>query len=223
VIKRQLFVFIGLLLSVMSLIAASVPSEGKLHPAGTFFPFAERKEVLQRGAKLFINYCAGCHSLRYLHYHRMAVDLGLSNDLLVNNLIFTGAKIDEPIRNSMPAAKAKKWFGVAPPDLSLVARERGAAWIYTYLKSFYADDSRPFGTNNRLAPGVAMPNVLAVDKGEMSQQQFEQTLEDLVSFLVYVGEPAKLLRYRMGIKVIIFLSLFLIVVYQLKKLYWIKL
>jgi ubiquinol-cytochrome c reductase cytochrome c1 subunit len=216
VIKRQLFVFIVLFLTSMRQVVLSAPM--------TLLPVCVDVDQarLQHGAQLFLNYCSGCHSLRYLRYNRMAKDLGLPNlageldkDFLVNKLIFPGAKIADPIQNSMPAAKAKKWFGAVPPDLSLIAQERGAAWIYTFLKSFYEDNSRSFGTNNLLVPEVAMPNVL----GEISQQQ----LEDLVSFLVYVGEPVKLLRYRMGIKVISFLSLLLIFIHLLKKVYWKKL
>lgn len=209
---------------------------------------------IQRGAKLFMNYCSGCHSLRYMRYNRMAKDLGLTTfdgeldkDLLVNNLIFTSATVHDPIHISMPATDARQWFGITPPDLSLSARERGPEWIYTYLKSFYADDSRPFGANNLLVPEVAMPNVLAplagkviavregdpkkstishlvlVENGEINQQQFDSVLQDLVTFLVYVGEPVKLVRYHIGIIVLIFLSIFLVVAYQLKKAYWKKL
>lgn len=207
---------------------------------------------LQRGAKLFMNYCSGCHSLRYMRYNRMATDLGLTtfdgeldNDLLVSNLIFTGAAIPDPIEISMPAVDARQWFGIVPPDLSLSARKRGAPWLYTYLKSFYEDESRPFGANNRLIPAVAMPNVLAplagrviavrenekdnnspithllqVSNGEMTPYEFDNAVRDLVTFLVYVGEPVKLVRYRAGVFVIGFLCIFLIVVYRLKKNYW---
>ncbi|MDP1603090.1 MAG: cytochrome c1 [Legionella sp.] len=210
------------------------------------------KEKLQRGAKLFMNYCSGCHSLRYMRYSRMAKDLGLTTfdgeldeNLLVSNLIFTRAKIHDPIEIAMPPVDSREWFGVEPPDLSLSARKHSASWLYTYLKSFYEDKSRPFGTNNLLIPGVAMPNVLAplsgrvvavkggeknesspishllrVKEGEMTAHQFDSAVEDLVTFLVYVGEPVKLVRYRTGGLVLAFLFIFLIVVYQLKKNYW---
>ena len=203
---------------------------------------------LQRGAKFFMNYCSGCHSLRFMRYNRMAQDLGLTtftgevdSDLLVSNLIFTTAKIHDPIQNSMPAVDAQQWFGRVPPDLSLAARTRGSAWIYTYLKSFYADKKRPFGANNALVPDVTMPNILAplegrvinessehelplrlvlVEHGEMSQQQFDSALHDLVTFLVYVAEPVQLIRYRMGVVVMLFLGLFLILAYRLKRVFW---
>jgi len=215
------------------------------------------RAALQRGAKFFMNYCSGCHSLKYLRYNRMAKDLGLTTDdgkvdkeLLVSNLIFTRASMRDPIEISMPAVDARQWFGRVPPDLSLTARERGPAWLYTYLKSFYKDTKRPFGTNNLLMPDVAMPNVLApligevmavektsrsvsspqspldlvlVTPGEMSAPRFDSALQDLVTFLVYTAEPVKLVRFRIGVFVLLFLGLWLLVAYLLKKLYWQKL
>lgn len=131
------------------------------------------RPALQRGAKMFMNYCSGCHSLQYLRYNRMAKDLGLltfdgrlDKDLLYNNLIFTTAKAHDPIEIAMPKEDARQWFGVLPPDLSLVARVRGEDWLYTYLHSFYRDKKRPFGSNNALFKDVAMPNVLANLQGE---------------------------------------------------------
>ncbi len=207
------------------------------------------KAKLQRGARLFMNYCSGCHSLRYMRYNRMAKDLGLTtfdgeidNNLLINNLIFTTAKVHDPIQISMPESDGRQWFGRMPPDLSLSAREHGENWLYTYLKSFYADSNRPFGANNLLVPDVAMPNVLAplvgkviakhergtvtpaelvvVEAGEMTEQQFDSALQDVVTFLVYVGEPVKLIRYQMGLMVLLFFGVMIILSYQLKKLYW---
>ena len=210
------------------------------------------KEGLQRGAKLFMNYCSGCHSLRYMRYNRMAMDLGLTtfdgqldDELLQNNLIFTHATVHDPITISMPPGDARQWFGVVPPDLSLVARKRGEKWLYTYLNSFYEDKSRPFGTNNLLIPNVAMPDVLSplvgrvipvrssregsnppieylmnMGGGEMTKQEFANAMQELVSFLVYIGEPVKLVRYRAGGFVIAYLCVFLLIGYRLKKNYW---
>ncbi|MCL9685190.1 cytochrome c1 [Legionella sp. EUR-108] len=204
------------------------------------------KERLQRGAKLFMNYCSGCHSLKYMRYNRMAEDLGLTdfagqiNKNLLNNLIFTQATVSDPVQIALPPEDAKQWFGIIPPDLSLSARERGAHWLYLYLKNFYNDDSRPFGVNNLLVPNVTMPNVLEplmgqqalvinneshdslllTKQGEMLPVDFDNALQDLVTFLVYVGEPAKLIRYRLGIFVILFLTILLIAAYYLKKIYW---
>lgn len=194
------------------------------------------KAVLQRGAAVFMNYCSGCHSLRYLRYNRLAQDLGLlsfdgeiDHDLLQSNLIFTSAKAQDPIQISMLEVDARQWFGRLPPDLSLTARERGEDWIYTYLKSFYADASRPFGVNNRLVPDVSMPNVLAplsgiwgmsgdhshlilMHEGEMSESQFNQSLNDLVSFLSYVAQPEKAQRYHLGYFVLLYLFTLLVIV-----------
>lgn len=208
------------------------------------------RESLQRGAQLFMNYCSGCHSLKYMRYNRMAEDLGLTTfdgqvdeDLLKNNLIFTQAVIYDPIQIAMLPEDAKQWFGMVPPDLSLSARDRGPQWLFNYLQGFYSDDSRPFGVNNILMPDVAMPNVLeplmgktilvkkdgnhapyllTVQQGEMYPAEFENAVKDLVTFLAYVGEPAQLVRYRLGFIVIAFLCLFLIVAYLLKKTYWRK-
>lgn len=205
---------------------------------------------LQRGAKLYMNYCSGCHSLKYLRYNQMAEGLGLigfdgrvDEELLKNNLIFTQAAINDPIRIALPPEDAKQWFGVVPPDLSLIAREKGADWLYTYLKSFYNDPSRPFGSNNLLKPGVAMPNVLEsfigemaleqnskecavslslVKEGDLPQAQIDSFLQDLVNFLVYVAEPIQSLRQRIGLIVLAFLSVFLLVAICLKKSYWRK-
>ncbi len=205
------------------------------------------KEALQRGAQLYMNYCSGCHSLRYMRYNHMAKDLGLTTfdgqidtDLLHNNLVFTQAKIQDPIEISMPEADARQWFGRVPPDLSLTARERSPSWIYTYLKSFYADSKRPFHSNNLLVPDVAMPNILAplggitvvknphtknpslvlIENGEMTEQQFDHAIRDLVTFLSYVAEPVKTTRISIGLNVLPFLFLLLIVVYLLKRSYW---
>lgn len=206
---------------------------------------------LQRGARVFMNYCSGCHSLKYMRYSSMGQALGLTTfdgeidkDLLKSNLVFTQATVHDPIRTSMPEVDARQWFGRLPPDLSLSARERGANWLYTYLKSFYRDKSRPFGANNLLLPDLSMPNVLAplqgtvvnrnknsqsepregvlvlIEPGTMSQQQFDSVVEDLVTFLVYVSEPQKLARQRIGLFVIGFLMVFAVFAYQLKKQYW---
>lgn len=205
---------------------------------------------LQRGAKVYMNYCSGCHSLKYLRYNQMAEGLGLvgfdgrvDEDLLKNNLIFTQAAINDPIRIALPPEDAKQWFGVVPPDLSLIAREKGADWLYAYLNSFYNDPSRPFGSNNLLQPGVAMPNVLEsfigemtleqnskecsaslslVKEGDLPQAQIDSFLQDLVTFLVYVAEPIQTLRQRIGLIVLAFLSVFLLVAIGLKKSYWRK-
>lgn len=210
----------------------------------------QNKARLQRGAQLFMNYCSGCHSLKYLRYSHMAEGLGLigfdgriDEQLLKNNLIFTQAAINDPIRIALPPEDAKQWFGVIPPDLSLVAREKGASWLFNYLKSFYNDNSRPFGVNNLIVPGVAMPNILEsligemrlvqgdekqtarlllVKEGELSPAEANLFLQDLVTFLVYVGEPTQVIRAQLGWFVLLFLIFFLLVAMALKRVYWQK-
>ncbi len=202
---------------------------------------------LQRGAQLFMNNCSGCHSLKYMRYSRIADDLGLSEAQMMENLNFSGAKFGEHVINAMPAKNAEKWFGKAPPDLSVIARVRGSDWIYTYLKSFYLDESRPLGWNNTLYPNASMPNPLwemqglqrpiygkkdpktgdvPVERIELSQpgtqkpEQFDQTARDISAFLEYVGEPAALKRQQVGVWVILFLCLFTFLTWLLKKEYW---
>ncbi|HET7301451.1 MAG TPA: cytochrome c1, partial [Oleiagrimonas sp.] len=156
--KRVLFsiaLTAGLLLGAVSTQAAE--EGGGLMSSG-----ANTRDVasLQRGARTFFNYCAGCHSLKYERYSRIAQDLGLSEDEVMQNLDFTGAKFGDPVISAMPAADATKWFGKAPPDLSLEVEARGADWVYSYLNSFYLDPSRPVGWNNTVFPNASMPNVL---------------------------------------------------------------
>lgn len=116
---------------------------------------------LQRGARNFVNYCAGCHSAKYVRYSRIAEDLKLSEEVVRANLMFGEGKVGDTIRSAMPAEHALKWFGVVPPDLSLTSRVRGTDWIYSFLKSFYVDDSKALGVNNLVLAGAAMPHVLA--------------------------------------------------------------
>jgi ubiquinol-cytochrome c reductase cytochrome c1 subunit len=175
--------------------------------------------ALRHGAQLFMNYCAGCHSLRYIRYSKIAEDVGLTGpdgqidkEQLRNNLIFTKATIDAPIIVSMSPVDARQWFGVVPPDLSLTARARGTSWVYTYLKSFYADDHRPFGVNNSLLPNVAMPNVLAPlrEDKHLTTQELDSAITDLVTFLSYVADPEKANRQKLGIWVLFFIGIWLI-------------
>lgn len=201
---------------------------------------------LQHGAKLFMNYCSSCHSLEYLRYSRMAEDLQLSEQEVMDNLNFTGAKFQEPIVSAMPAADAETWFGKAPPDLSLEVRAKGADWVYSYLHGFYLDPSRPVGWNNTVFPNASMPNALVslqgvqqpvetdngsdeeggipklelVQAGSMTPAQFDAAVRDLVSFMEYAAEPAVLKRTRMGVWVIFYLALFTLLAYLLKKEFW---
>ncbi len=202
------------------------------------------KESLQRGAKYFMNYCMGCHSAKYQRYNRMARDLDLTDDEVKQNLMFTTENIGDTMTIAMDPADAEKWFGVIPPDLSVITRARGVDWIYTYLRSFYVDESKPFGVNNTVFPDVGMPHVMwqvqglqkavykevdgkkVVDKleivepGSMSVAEFDGAMRDLTAFLSYVGEPIQAKRRSMGKWVLLFIGVFFILAYMLKKEYW---
>ncbi len=233
---------VGFLVVFFCFSSASAAETQHLHLAHAKINPAD-VESLQRGAKIFTNYCAGCHSLKYMRYQRMANDLEifdkngeLDKALVANTLIFTNAKITDPIRAAMRSKDAAKWMAMAPPDLSLVARVRGLDWLYTYLKSFYVDASRQFGANNLVFKQVAMPNVLQglqgtqileegnklviTKKGSMSEEEFDRTVLDLVNFLSYVGEPVKVERLRLGIKVLLYLFALLALTYWLKREFW---
>ncbi|MEK8021871.1 MAG: cytochrome c1 [Candidatus Parabeggiatoa sp.] len=208
------------------------------------------KASLQAGAKLFVNYCMGCHSAQYVRFSRMGKDLGLSDDELKENLMFSTEKVGETMTIAMAPDEAKRWFGVTPPDLSVIARARGVDWLYTYLLTFYLDPSRPWGVNNLVFKDVGMPHVLWEQQGwqkpvygtvtddegkshqvikslklvnpadEAKADQYKKDVRDLVNFLDYMGEPAKLERKSLGWKVMLFLFVFLIFAYLLKKEYW---
>lgn len=167
-LKRMAALLVGLTLSASALAS----SGGDLLQAGTDL---EDTASLQRGAQLYMNNCAGCHSLKFMRYSRIAEDLGLSEEQVMTNLNFTGAKFGEQVVNAMPAAHAEKWFGKAPPDLSVIARVRGSDWIFTYLKSFYLDEARPLGWNNKLFPNASMPNPLWEMQGNQRPVFTEKT------------------------------------------------
>ena len=199
---------------------------------------------LQRGAALYVNYCMGCHGLEFQRYSRLAEDLELSDEQVLQNLVFTDAKIGETMDAAMLPADGEAWFGKAPPDLSLVARVRGADWIYSYLKGFYLDESRPLGWNNTVFPDVSMPHVLwelqgtqrpvhgqgeagtqvqrleIAEAGRLTPRQYDRVALDITNFLQYVGEPAALKREAYGLWVILFLGILTFLAWLLKKEYW---
>lgn len=175
---------------------------------------------LQNGVKLFMNYCSGCHSISFIRYNRIASDLNIDEKIVKENLMFNSEKIGDNIIANMPKEYAVNLFGTLPPDLSLVSRYKGNDWIYTYLNSFYADNSKNFGVNNHILKGLSMPDVLWNLKQNKSQDDFEQSIRDITNFLDYVGEPIKKVRIETGIKVISFLFIFLILAYLMKKEYW---
>ena len=204
--------------------------------------------MLQRGARTFVNYCGGCHSAKYMRYQRIMEDLELSEAQVQGNFIFSRGKIGDAMTIAMSAENQREWFGSEAPDLSLISRSRGSDWLYTYLKSFYVDPSRPIGWNNILFDKVSMPNVLwelqgiqtpvyetVVDSrgdshnvvtelklhpGRQSPTEFDDTLRDLVTFIEYLGEPAKMKRESLGIWVLLYLVLFTFLAYLLKLEYW---
>jgi len=202
---------------------------------------------VQSGARLYFNYCSGCHSLKYMSYSQLAEDLHVSRDDVLKNFAFTGAKIGDQVLTNLPADNAKTWFGNTPPDLSLEARAKGPDWIYTYLKSFYLDPTRPTGWNNTLFPNVAMPHVLwdlqgsqravmsssakpgeeprilrlePASPGKLTAAQYDDVARDLATFLDYAGEPAKLKREAMGVWVVLYLAFFTFIAWLLKHEYW---
>jgi ubiquinol-cytochrome c reductase cytochrome c1 subunit len=190
---------------------------------------------LQSGARLFVNYCLGCHSAQYMRYNRLT-EIGLTEQQIRDNLLFTGEKVGDMMKVPM-GAQAKQWFGVAPPDLSVVSRSRGADWLYTYLRTFYRDPNTPTGWNNAVFENVGMPHALwtlqgergfdphknqftEISKGSLSPVEYDMAVRDLVNFLVYVGEPAATKRKSIGIVVLFVLGILFIFAYLLKKEFW---
>jgi len=197
--------------------------------------------ALQNGAKLFINYCLNCHSASYFRYNRLT-DIGLTEQQIKDNLLFTADKVGETMTIAMRRADAKLWFGAAPPDLSVIARARsshagtGGDWLYTYLRGFYRDASRPTGWNNTVFPNVGMPHILWELQGEqvmgadhkltlakpglLKPEEYDVAVGDLVGFLTHIGEPMANFRKQLGVVVLIFLSVLFVFSYALKREYW---
>ncbi len=207
------------------------------------------RPALQRGARHFVNYCLGCHSLKYSRYSRVADDLGIPHDMVAENLVFTGRRVSETMETAMDPAKAETWFGASPPDLSVMARQKGASYIYQYLMTFYADDSRPWGVNNWRFPNTTMPHVLwreqglqqaqwveqedaagtmrsviselvLSEPGQKTPEEYQRMIEDITLFLVYVSEPARMVRTTAGWWVLLFLLMLIGLTYFLKREYW---
>ncbi|MDH5433148.1 MAG: cytochrome c1 [Gammaproteobacteria bacterium] len=247
----------------------------------------------QRGMQVYMNNCMGCHALAFQRYNRTAEDLKIPEEVMLKNLIFSDGKIGDQMTNNMPVAKAKNWFGAAPPDLSVITRSRKPQWVYNYMRGFYADEERPYGVNNSVFADVGMPHVLEemqglqgktdkvksleneikyakedkaiankqlkenpensaelnkkihdadkiihnaeaqltelaangeyftlIKEGQLSPEEFDKAMMDLVNFLDYIGEPIKLERQRLGLWVLLFIALFGIVAYMMKKEFW---
>lgn len=247
--KRELLLVLALVGAPCAVLAAG----GGIGPEGYHAEPANNDlsnlKSLQRGAKYYVNYCLGCHSLDYVRYQRLGEDLGMTEQQVEDNLLFTADKVTEMMTIAMPAQDAERWFGVTPPDLSLSGRARGPDWIFNYLKTFYVDDKRPFGVNNLVLPASAMPHVLAdlqglqrarvrvevdalgnrkdvfegmeqVSPGRLSAEEYDEVVRDIANFLDYVGEPVQLKRHNVGIGVLWFLLVFFLFAWLLNREYW---
>ncbi len=208
---------------------------------------------LQRGARNFMNYCSGCHSAQYVRFNTIGKYLELSDEQLIDNFMFNADKTFETIRAAMPAVDAERWYGTAPPDMSLMARSKGADYIYTFLKSFYVQEGSPTGVDNIVMPATAMPHVLwglqgyqkaifsehteedddgnvnttthfdgfeQVSEGTLDEKDFDNFVRDTVNFLAYIAEPIRAERRKIGTWVIMYLLVFLVIAYMLKKQIW---
>lgn len=239
-VKKLLFMF-------LAMPVAAIASSATLHldkaPVNV-----KNEESLQRGAAVFVNYCLNCHSANYMRYNRMQ-DFGLSEQQIKSNLLFAAEKPGELMKIAMRPAEAKAWFGAAPPDLSVIARSRGADWIYTYLRTFYRDDTRPTGWNNLAFDKVGMPHVMQdlqghlapvwktmkteygqehqvverlhlVKPGKTTQAEYDALVGDLVNYLAWMGEPSQSQRKNVGLAVLLFLGVFYVVAFYLKREFW---
>ena len=208
---------------------------------------ATNQASLQRGAKVFVNYCLNCHGASAMRYNRLK-DIGLTDEQIKANLLFAAEKVGETMQVGMKSNDAKAWFGAQPPDLSVIARSRTPDWLYTYLRSFYRDESRPTGWNNTVFPNVGMPHVLwelqgeqhlkvAAGKdahgseakshelvlakpGKMSPAEYDAMVADLVNYLTFMSEPAKVKRQQLGIVVLFALGILFLFALALKKEFW---
>ena len=248
---RYIIIIATMLLPVSAWSAGGAPT----YPNDTIDIDWSDKAAMQRGARTFVNYCLSCHSAKYSRYNRVGQDLGISDELVSQNLIFTTdengdkTKVGALMETTMTKQYAENAFGVAPPDLSLIARSRGVNWLYNYLRGFYVDESRELGMNNGVFESVAMPHALVelqgyqkaikamrpdghggehevivgfdlIKPGSQSSSEYDQTVHDLVAFLDYLAEPYKQTRKNVGTGVLIFLFLLLILTYFLKKEFW---
>jgi ubiquinol-cytochrome c reductase cytochrome c1 subunit len=256
------WIFVLMVPAVIAIVLGSVPSGGHGVPLQSANINLKDKQSLQNGAKHYVNYCMGCHSLKFSRYNRMAEDMGLNEangftednvvTLLKENLIFTydedgkQDKVGSLMKSAYSPKAATEAFGTSVPDLSLVGRSRGTDWIYSYLKGFYLDDSRPMGVNNTIFKDVGMPHVLwelqgwqekeeahgdamnhgdtpkltLTKPGKLSEGEYDQVVRDLTNFLTYVSEPAQLSRKMYGVLTLLFLLLLFGVSYALEKEYW---
>ena len=231
--KTKILLVLALLLPLMA-----IANEGVKLDHAPIDP--SNQASLQRGAKVFVNYCLNCHSAAYMRYNRLQ-DIGLTDAQIKSNLMFAGEKVGDTMTVAIQKADAKAWFGATPPDLSVEARARGADWLYSYLRGFYRDDTRPTGWNNVVYDKVAMPHVLwslqgeqvlkidekteshqlvLAKQGSMTPAEYDETIADLVNYLVFMAEPFKERDKHLGLLVLAFLGLLFVLTYYLKKEFW---
>lgn len=231
--KTKILLVLALLLPLMA-----IANEGVKLDHAPIDP--NNQASLQRGAKVFVNYCLNCHSAAYMRYNRLQ-DIGLTDAQIKSNLMFAGEKVGDTMTVAIQKSDAKAWFGATPPDLSVEARARGADWLYSYLRGFYRDDTRPTGWNNVVYDKVAMPHVLwslqgeqvlkidekteshqlvLAKEGSMTPAEYDETIADLVNYLVFMAEPFKERDKHLGLLVLAFLGLLFVLTYYLKKEFW---
>jgi ubiquinol-cytochrome c reductase cytochrome c1 subunit len=225
---KKLLVIVALLPMVAFANTAAVIKSAPIDPSD--------QASLQRGARTFINNCLNCHSANYMRYNRL-VDIGLTEKEIKENLLFAGDKIGDPMRVAMNPQDAKKWFGVAPPDLSVEVRARGVDWLYAYMRGFYKDETTPSGWNNIVFDKVAMPHVLYQQQGEqilnhdthelelvkpgrLNPTEYDAFIADLTNYMAFMAEPAKAQRENLGILVLLFLGVLLVLTKKIKAAYW---
>jgi ubiquinol-cytochrome c reductase cytochrome c1 subunit len=208
-----------LLAALAFLLPATLLAAGGGHPLDRARIDPRDVISLQAGARTFVNYCLNCHGAQFMRYNRLT-DLGLSEAQIRDNLMFAAEKVGETMKVSMSVQDGKAWFGVPPPDLSVISRSRGADWLYTYLRTFYRDDKTPSGWNNKVFHNAAMPHVLWKLQAEQNAVDYDRTVRDLVNFLVYVGEPSAQSRKNIGIVVLFVLGVVFVFAYAMKKAFW---
>ena len=182
--------------------------------------------ALQNGAKLFVNYCLNCHSAAFMRYNRLT-EIGLTEKQIKENLLFGSAKVGETMKSAIDPLQAKEWFGGNPPDLTLMTRSRsdgskgtGADYLYTYLRNYYKDETKPTGWNNHVFPNVGMPHVLWELQASMKPAEYDQAVGDLVGFMQWMGEPAQNKRVQIGVWVLFYLLIFSVIAWRLNAAYW---
>jgi ubiquinol-cytochrome c reductase cytochrome c1 subunit len=217
---KKILLSMLLALSPMVAVAAGGGACGTLDKCEPAPVNLKDKASLQNGASLYISYCLGCHSAKYLRYERMAQDLDIDPALVEQYMMFTTDKIGDGMITQVDVKQQASWFGAAPPDLSLETRFRSPDWVYNYLLHFYPDENRPLGVNNRVFKDVVMPHVLEPLEQELGPDGYAAAVGDLVNFMTYMAEPSRLQRERLGVWVLLFLAFLFIPVYFLNKEFW---